>query len=65
VPYLDVNERAFRSSKGGVFAVTGAANPAPHGIGSKLIMKDAIEDVNFLAARMNMGIKDRIRSPPN
>jgi hypothetical protein len=63
VPYLDVNESALFSSKRGMLTIAGATYPASLGVDPKLIMKDAIQDVNVLAARMNMGVKYRIGSP--
>jgi hypothetical protein len=63
MPYFDVNEGALIFGKRGMFAIAGTAYPASLGIDSKLIVKDAIQHVYFLAARMNMGVKYRIRSP--
>jgi hypothetical protein len=63
MPYFDVNQGALFFGKWGMFAVTRAAYPTPFGVDPKLIVKDAIQDINFLAARMNMRIKYRIGSP--
>jgi hypothetical protein len=65
VPYLDVNEGALFFGKRGMFTVSGATNPTTLGIGPKLVMKDAIENVDFLATRMHMGVKHGIRGPAN
>jgi hypothetical protein len=63
MPYFDVNKGTPLFGKRGMFAITGTAYPASLGIDPKLVMKDAIQDVNFLAARMNMRVKYRIGSP--
>jgi hypothetical protein len=63
MPYLDVNQGALFISKRGMFAVSGTAYPTSLGIGPKLIMKYAIQDIYFLAARMHMWVKYRIGSP--
>jgi hypothetical protein len=65
MPYFDVNKGTLFFGKWGMFAITGTAYPASLGIDPKLIVKDAIQDVNFLAARMYMGIKYGIRGPAN
>jgi hypothetical protein len=63
MPHLDVNEGTLFFGKRGMFTVSGATNPTSLGIDPKLVMKDTIEDINFFAARMHMGIKYGIRGP--
>ena len=63
MPYFDVNEGALFFGKRGMFAIARTAYPASLGVGPKLIVKDAIQDVNFFTARVNMRVKYRIGSP--
>jgi hypothetical protein len=63
MPHLDVNEGTLFFGKRGMFTVSGATNPTSLGIDPKLVMKDTIEDEDFLAARVYMRIKYRIGSP--
>jgi hypothetical protein len=63
MPYFDVNEGALFFSERSMLAIAGTTYPASLGVGPKLIVKDAIQNENFLAAGMHVGIKHRIGSP--
>jgi hypothetical protein len=63
VPYLDINQSALAFGERRMLAIAGTTYPASLGVGPKLIVKNAIQDINFLAAGMHVGIKHRIGSP--
>jgi hypothetical protein len=63
VPYLDINQSALAFGERRMFTVTGATYPASLRVGAKLIVKDAFQNKNLLAAGMHVGIKHRIGSP--
>jgi len=60
---FDINQGTLGPGKGRMLTVARTANPRAGRIATVLIMKDPLQDKNFLASGMNVPIEHRVRAP--
>ena len=62
---LDVDESAIRFGVRGVIAVGFITEPSACGVGTKFVMEGALQDDDFFATGVDVGIELSIRLPFN